>query len=882
MKYKFLSDQFTFDGLSVGDSNLVETYHENNQFKFIIVSLIYVLMFYLLCIMLMYIVTGSIFWIVMTAGLGEALIVTYFLLKFRKDKKILLICKYLIFTVMYIIKYIYVIDLVFLSTTSLQLMTRNVYILVIYSSFFLLILIKINYYVIAFTSVLNYLLIFLITFYYHDKSGDKGLWAFEFVVVFFIITACFYVRYEQDNLQRKILKSFKYNNEFINYIDTFIDNQPNSFCTFNNGDIVYSNSTINELSSKLFEYEEKSISNLSLNNNNNSDKLNFELNPFIETELKLTSLAKDEISVKTKNLFVLKNTKLSFLDMLFNQKLIESKENNKDMSLFEIINFIAVRNDLFAEDGKFYFLGISQFLKKKINEHVYHNVSYRKITSGEKTWVEMLMTDITLSKKIQDMDEVYKVKEAILKKIAHEFKTPLICVSTIAEEAALEYQKNCDNVKQKLEQVSDLSSYTLFLVNDIVSYLSSNNKDESKNDKKPEIVNLNLEIVNFEDILKFSFRILNTLLVYNKDKLQYINPIFKSSINLPLKTDQIRLKQIMLNLISNAVKFTTKGFIKLEADILRLERKQFIIITIEDTGLGIKEEDKSKIFGEGNMLDSHQSVNKMGSGLGLAISYNIAKQMNMELSFETFYGKGTTFTLKIPLNSNSTILDYLTDSRDSYLFKVVDRLNEEIQDTNQHEILIQNQQVIIEKVKKAANLDSSKSIKTLDQYINFDYKSIIKLRSSAVILNNKVYNEEAIKSPYSKKDKILIIDDNKLLNDALKKVTLKVLTKFNKDINLEIIQGADGVDLLKEVSQERKSDGKILLVFTDKNMEYMNGCKAVEIIREWEKENKILKKIICGYSSANEFDNDKNIDCIINKPCDENAMEKILRFCGVL
>ena len=97
---------------------------------------------------------------------------------------------------------------------------------------------------------------------------------------------------------------------------------------------------------------------------------------------------------------------------------------------------------------------------------------------------------------------------------------------------------------------------------------------------------------------------------------------------LDIYSDEVRLNQIMLNLISNAVKFTNNGYIKVSCKFSY--EKNDIIISVEDTGSGIKDEDKDLVFNDNNgrRIDLQYQQNKMGSGYGLKISYSISKKLN--------------------------------------------------------------------------------------------------------------------------------------------------------------------------------------------------------------------------------------------------------------
>jgi signal transduction histidine kinase len=108
--------------------------------------------------------------------------------------------------------------------------------------------------------------------------------------------------------------------------------------------------------------------------------------------------------------------------------------------------------------------------------------------------------------------------------------------------------------------------------------------------------------------------------------------------------DELRLKQVLNNLIDNAVKFTEKGYISFRiSKISNEDDKVKIKFTIKDTGIGIEDSVKDKIFNVFDQGDITTRKKYMGTGLGLAISKKLSKMMNGNISFESTVGNGTTF-----------------------------------------------------------------------------------------------------------------------------------------------------------------------------------------------------------------------------------------------
>ena len=114
--------------------------------------------------------------------------------------------------------------------------------------------------------------------------------------------------------------------------------------------------------------------------------------------------------------------------------------------------------------------------------------------------------------------------------------------------------------------------------------------------------------------------------------------------------DDGRIKQILINILSNAIKFTKKGYVRayITGKPGRSEDEETLIITVEDTGCGIREEDLSKIFEDFRQVDSKRNRSAEGTGLGLAIVKHLVEMMEGTIEVESTYGQGTTVTIIIP------------------------------------------------------------------------------------------------------------------------------------------------------------------------------------------------------------------------------------------
>jgi CheY-like chemotaxis protein len=126
-----------------------------------------------------------------------------------------------------------------------------------------------------------------------------------------------------------------------------------------------------------------------------------------------------------------------------------------------------------------------------------------------------------------------------------------------------------------------------------------------------------------------------------------------SNIPNALFGDEIRIRQMLLNILSNAVKYTKKGFISFTVNGKIIDDTVFLDIEVTDSGIGIKKEDLEKLFDDFVRLDFAANRGVEGTGLGLTITKNLVKAMGGDINVYSEYGRGSTFTIKLPQKINS-------------------------------------------------------------------------------------------------------------------------------------------------------------------------------------------------------------------------------------
>lgn len=269
--------------------------------------------------------------------------------------------------------------------------------------------------------------------------------------------------------------------------------------------------------------------------------------------------------------------------------------------------------------------------------------SYSDITAIEKNIVQMQIEALKREKRAAEAAN--RAKSEFLANLSHEIRTPIsiiIGVSRLIRETILTKEQ-----KQYTDMIADSSEILLSLVEDILDF------------SKIEAGKVELESIDF-DLKELIRKITDMLKIKASEKGLSLNYHIFEDVPCLLKGDANRLRQIILNLINNAVKFTQKGGISLTienfyppqtAEISKDSDKQKekhddkipLCFKVADTGIGIKQEQLSRLFQPFAQADVSTTRKYGGTGLGLVISKRLVELMGGEISVESEYGRGTTF-----------------------------------------------------------------------------------------------------------------------------------------------------------------------------------------------------------------------------------------------
>ena len=253
-------------------------------------------------------------------------------------------------------------------------------------------------------------------------------------------------------------------------------------------------------------------------------------------------------------------------------------------------------------------------------------MSWRE-TNQNRKWAEK---QIILAK--ERAEDASRSKSDFLASMSHEIRTPMNAIIGMSELALREdlTPRVCENVIA----IKQAGNNLLAIINDILDF----SKIESG---KLDIVPAEYEISSlFCDVCN----IINTRMDGTLQLITFID----SNLPCRLYGDEVRIRQVILNILNNAVKYTKRGHVSLTITGDNKNGGIVLNISVSDTGIGIKKEDIEKLFGKFTRFDDEKNRSVEGTGLGLSIARNLCEMMGGNISVSSVYGEGSVFTVTLP------------------------------------------------------------------------------------------------------------------------------------------------------------------------------------------------------------------------------------------
>jgi PAS domain S-box-containing protein len=462
-----------------------------------------------------------------------------------------------------------------------------------------------------------------------------------------------------------------------------------------------------------------------------------------------------------------------------------------------------------AKDGSYYWLEttIIPFTEHSGQIDKYIGVSF-DITSQYKQKQE-------LKQKAIDLEQISRYKSEFLANMSHELRTPLNSILLLSKLMSENVDKNLSDKHIEFANVIYNSGNGLLeLISDILDL----SKIESGK------ISTHIEEIKINDVIKNLSELFSSL-ASSKDISLNFN-LQDASIK-TIITDRIRLEQVLKNLLSNAIKFTENGSVELTIYYPEntvhyfnpsLVPGKVIAFRVKDTGIGIAAEKQHIVFEPFQQADGSTHRKYGGTGLGLSISKKIAGMLGGELTLESEEGKGSEFTLYMPINGEAAIL----------------AINEILNNPNPTNTNTNNN--IVELINS--------NLKTIQSNANL-LKDENNVNSNKVnnILNNK---------------KVLIVDDDYR--------NIYSVTKLMEIHNMIVTSASNGIKAIELLNNQSDID----IILMDIMMPEMDGYETIQEIRKMEQWKDI--PIVILTAKAMLGDKEKSIDVganeYISKPID--------------
>jgi len=243
------------------------------------------------------------------------------------------------------------------------------------------------------------------------------------------------------------------------------------------------------------------------------------------------------------------------------------------------------------------------------------------------------MANLDLRRKNEQILEATRLKSEFLANVSHELRTPLNAIIGYSDLLLGGiYGPVAGRQGSAIEGIATRARDLLALINDILDLA------------KIESGRMDLRVDHFP-LREVCEEVLETARVLASDKPVEVAWTVRDAAEADCRTDRQKLSQILLNLLNNAVKFTKKGFVHLEA---RHGGEGELRIAVVDSGIGIPPADCEAIFDEFRQVDGTSTREFGGTGLGLAISRKFAHRLGGDLTVQSALGQGSTFLLSVP------------------------------------------------------------------------------------------------------------------------------------------------------------------------------------------------------------------------------------------
>ncbi len=482
-----------------------------------------------------------------------------------------------------------------------------------------------------------------------------------------------------------------------------------------------------------------------------------------------------------------------------------------------------------------------------------------------------------------------QAKSDFLATMSHEIRTPMNGIFGLLD--LLEHTKLDKRQRHYLSLIQNAGENLQAVLNDVLDFA------------RIEAGKLHMEQVPF-DIEDLLVQATSTFSATARKKDIDLLLDLRLPVDMTFTGDQARLRQVLTNLLNNAIKFTNQGHVLVRANIQENKRGRFLTIDVEDTGIGIAADRQQAIF-EAFAQETDQTSKQFGgTGLGLAVCRRLVELMHGNISIDSLSGNGTIFRVQLPCaneSASSLPLDtqqWLVLSDDTTLNLSLDNMlsylgaqMQQSSDLSRLQQAVHYQHILVDS-RLLSDL-SDKTVDTLNQLQDklhvmtwldepeLNLPSLLKPITPSMLRSHGAGNAQSLQPSPSRKHhrfdqlQVLVAEDNSINRDVIKALLAS--------LHIQPIICHDGQEA---VDAYRTSGGAFDLILMDCEMPIMDGYEATAAIRHIENESALPTRPIAALTAhvldeQRQAMRDAGMDHFLGKPVRKRALEALLLELGL-